>query len=523
MTTTATAFVEEIMSQGRRRPRAMALVETKGRTLTYGELVRRVEGAAAELQRHGLGPGDPVLFTVRPSIASISLILAVMRAGGVLVAADPRMGAEVFRSRVALARPRWVIAETAVYLLGAGRPLQKVFGRRLPELAPLADISAHHVRVGPPFPGNPPAIPATRLWGAAPQPRATAVLRAGDDPVAIIFTSGTTAAPKAVVHTESSIGAALGIMLQHLELGSEDVVFTSELHLTLPALHAGCTTVIPRWPMPPARMAAQIDGHRATVAFAVPSDVEGLARWSQRTGARLPSRLRMLLLGSAPSYASFLERLRMAIAVGTDVWTVYAMTEMLPCCRVSMTEKLDTRTDGDLVGQPFPGVGVRTAADGEVHVSGPNLFRGYLGEPDANITEHATGDVGRFDGRNRLVLLGRRKDMIIRRGENIYPALVENSVLSVPGVTRCRLVGIPAGDAHDERVVLAVEAAAGVDPAELERRLRRALSRGARRVDTQALPDDIVVRRIPLDRRSRKVDTTILKRELSGAPTDGRR
>ena len=190
---------------------------------------------------------------------------------------------------------------------------------------------------------------------------------------------------------------------------------------------------------------------------------------------------------------------------------MYAMTEMLPACRVSMAEKLETTGDGDLVGMPFPGVGVRISHDGEVMLAGPNLFSGYLEEPA--VTEHATGDLGRLDG-DRLFLLGRRKDMLIRHGVNIYPALVEDRVMAVPGVVRCRLVGVPGGVAGDERVVLAVEAGVGVDAIGLARSVRRSLTTGRYRIDGTGLPDDIVIRRLPVDPRSRKVDTVALKREL---------
>jgi len=509
---TATAFVEDILGQARRSPGVVALRETTGGQLTYAELVQRVDGGATALQRKGFKFGDAVLFTVRPSIASVSLILAVVRAGGVLVAADPRMGAGVFESRVALARPRWVMAESLIYLLGAGQPVRGFLGRRLPELAPLARVPARHVRVGPHLPGVPTSVSASALWRAVPDPNLNATVhRHHREPIAIVFTSGTTASPKAVVHSDASLGAALRIMQEHLVLDHRDVVFTSELHLTLPALHAGSTTIIPRGTIRAGRLAAEIERHRASVAFAVPYELEGLIEWSARTGGRLPSRLRMLLLGSAPAYASFLRQLRPALAATTEVWSVYAMTEMLPVCRVSMAEKLETTGDGDLVGIPFPGVGARVSAAGEVMLSGPNLFSGYLGEP--GVTEHATGDIGRLDG-DRLFLLGRRKDMIIRRGENIYPALIEDSVMAVPGVVRCRLVGVPGGAAGDERVVLAVEAGVGVDPIGLVRMVRRSLTTGRHRIDGTGLPDDIVIRRLPVDPRSRKVDAAALRREL---------
>lgn len=509
-------FLDDILAQCRRHPHAPALAEAGGRELRYGELRRRVENAAAALQHAGLQPGDAVLFTVRPSIASITLILAVVRAGGVLVAADPRMGAEVFAARVALLQPRWVMAETAIYMLGAGQPLRRLVRGRVVELAPLSDIPARHVRVGPRLPGVPPSLRARDLWDQPPPAHAEpakTMQRTTDDALAVVFTSGTTAAPKAVVHTDASLGASLEMLAAHLDLHHSDVVLTSELHLTLPALHAGSTTVIPPAGISAAQRTAQMHNRRATVAFAVPSDVDAMAQQAQRSGERLPAALRMLLMGSAPAPAGMLQRLAPALHPGTATWSVYAMTEMLPVCRVSLEEKLDAGDGGDLVGTPFPGVHLRVAGDGEVLVSGPNLFRGYHGQPQA--TEHRTGDMGRLDTQGRLSLLGRRKDMILRAGENIYPALVEDSVARIDGVARCRLLGVADAVTADERVVLAVEPCAGVDPRALTRRLHRALQSGPHRVDAAAHPDDVVVMPLPLHPRSRKVDTAALRRTLA--------
>jgi len=512
-------FLDGILAQGRRRPHARALVETDGRELRYGELRRRVENAAAALQRAGMQPGDPVLFTVRPSIASVTLILAVVRAGGVLVAADPRMGSEVFAARVALLQPRWVMAETAIYMLGAGRPLRRLVRGRVVELAPLAGIRARHVRLGPRLPGVPPSLRARDLWDAPRQEgerHAATPPHTGDDALAVVFTSGTTAAPKAVVHTDASLGASLEMLAEHLDLHRDDVVLTSELHLTLPALHAGSTTVIPPAGVSAAQRVARMRRHRATVAFAVPSDVDAVAQWAQRSGERMPATLRTLLMGSAPAPVGLLHRLIPALHPDTAVWSVYAMTEMLPVCRVSLEEKLDAGDDADLVGAPFPGVRCRVAEDGEVLVSGPNLFRGYHG--DAPVGEHRTGDVGRLDAYGRLSLLGRRKDMILRGGENIYPALVEDSVARIDGVARCRLLGIADAVTADERVVLAVEPCAGVDARDLARRLHREMQRGPHRIDAPAQPDEVVVMPLPLQPRSRKVDTAALRQALAERP-----
>jgi acyl-CoA synthetase (AMP-forming)/AMP-acid ligase II len=178
-----------------------------------------------------------------------------------------------------------------------------------------------------------------------------------------------------------------------------------------------------------------------------------------------------------------------------------------------MNEKLESQDTGDLVGRPFPGVRVRVSGDGELLVSGPNLFRGYLNEED--VTEHSTGDLAVLDQRGRIVVLGRKKQMIIRGRDNIYPSLVESVVDSIPGVRRSCLCGYYDEARADERVVLVLEPAAGEDHARLIRRVRNAIVSGPARIDANAVPDRIVVMPLPVDARSRKTDRAALSHRVA--------
>jgi len=156
---------------------------------------------------------------------------------------------------------------------------------------------------------------------------------------------------------------------------------------------------------------------------------------------------------------------------------------------------------GDLLGAPLPGVGVRLAQDGELLLSGPNLCRGYLGADP--ITELPTGDLARMDN-GRLVLTGRKKDMLIRGKFNLYPGLYEPSIAALPGVAEAAIVGVPDPRTGDEEVVLAV-----VGPPHLPARLRRALPDV---IDHDALPDRIVVLDgLPRSGRTRKLDRDRLR------------
>ena len=113
----------------------------------------------------GLAAGDRVLFSVRPGPDAVVLALGIVHAGGVVVFADPGAGEALFRARAALAAPRWVAAESLLYLASSG-PLRGLARRRGLELAPYARLvpDARHVYAGHRLPGVPRgALPLRRL------------------------------------------------------------------------------------------------------------------------------------------------------------------------------------------------------------------------------------------------------------------------------------------------------------------------------------------------------------------------
>jgi acyl-CoA synthetase (AMP-forming)/AMP-acid ligase II len=166
--------------------------------------------------------------------------------------------------------------------------------------------------------------------------------------------------------------------------------------------------------------------------------------------------------------------------------------------------------DGDLLGEPLPGVVVRIAPDGEIIVRAPHLA-GYLDGPQ---DELATGDLGRLDAHGRLILLGRKKDMLIRGSFNLYPGLYEPAIAARPGVADCAYVGVPDPKTADELVVLAVVPAEGQDPELLAKQLANDLPTV---IDVAACPDRIVpVAAIPRRGRTDKPDREALRALVAG-------
>lgn len=496
----ALQIIEAIRARADCQPDAPALTRAGGRRRPYREIAAELDRLTAGLIAAGLRPGDAVVYSVRARPESILLILAVVRCGGVVVAAEPGMSPELFAARMALLEPRWVMAETAVYALSVLRPARALLERRGVALPNFDLPGARRLLVGPALPGT---LTYAGLHGRGqPQPLPEVDPAA---PAMVVFTSGTTSAPRGVVHTGASIGAGLAMVAEHLALEPGDRVYSDQMHMIVPALLAGAEAIVPGHAGSAGAAADDLDRHRPTHAFWVPAQLADIL--ALPGAVALPG---TIVLGSAPVPRAFLDRSRDRLA-GSRVCAAYALTEMLPVAWVEMEEKLAFAGPGDLVGTPCPGVRVRIAADGEIILSGPSQCAGYLGEPA--LAEVASGDVGRLqDG--RLILLGRKKDMIIRRAQNIYPGLVEDAVAAVPGVARCALVGVYDAGRADEAVVLAVEPEAGAGGPGLRRRVERAITAGPRRIDVAARPDRIVVTRIPLAGRSRKVDRARLRAEL---------
>ncbi|WP_214326921.1 class I adenylate-forming enzyme family protein [Nonomuraea sediminis] len=474
-------LVAQVFQACERTPEATAIVGSRGERMTFGALRDRALRIRDRLSAAGLARGDGVLYAVEPSPEAIAVALGVVAAGGVLVLADPGVPPAILEARLRLAEPRWVVAESRLYAITSLAPLRALVRRRgvlLPSLRdPLPGHGLCHAYTGRWLPGVP--RHAVRLWGLeGPAPREYGGAEA-DSPVAVIFTSGTTANPRAVVHTQRSLAAGLEIFRDHFPVGPGDMVHADGLMIGLPALIGGAV-----WSMGPARVVAR---RPVTHLYCVPVEFAGLDAF--------PATLRTVMLGSAPAPPAVL---RKALELPVEeVLSIYAMTEALPIALTGARDKLE-HADGDLLGAPLPGVGVRFTEDQELVVSGPHLAGRYLGGPP--LTEVATGDLVRMDDQGRLVLLGRKKDMILRDGFNIYPSLYEPAIAALPGVADAALIGIADETTGDEEVVLALVADRAVDARELREV-----------VDSGALPDRVeLLPEFPYSSR-RKLDRAALR------------
>jgi len=435
--------------------------------LTRSALADLADRYAIGLRAQGLAAGDTLGVAVRPGGSALALMLAAWRLGVRVAVLDPSAGPDVLAARLALAAPALVVADAAGRsVAGWARPLARRAGLALPPLASLGPV----VSLGR----------LARARGAVPKEFS------GDGDAVIVFTSGTTASPRAVVHTRASLSAGMRAVASLVSPVAGVPVVGGTFFVLVPSLASGAPVALPA--RSPARLARQIARLRPQATYLTPPAVRSLLAERPRLHGRFYS-------GSAPVSASLLGRLRAAGA--SEAFGVYALTELFPAAVVSAAEKQAYEGPGDLVGPPLPGVRCTVDASGQLLLDGPGRFSRYLGSPPPAWV--ATGDLGRLTPSGAVVLGGRLKDMVLRRAENIYPGLYEPA-LHVAGVDLAVLVGVPVGDG-DEALVALVQPAPGASRPAVTAALAPVLERMG-----SARPDRVLFGAVPTAGRSRKPD-----------------
>ncbi|CAB3756100.1 Long-chain-fatty-acid--CoA ligase [Paraburkholderia solisilvae] len=448
-----------------RDPQHLALIED-ARRLTYGQLAGASHAVAALLREWGVRSGDRVMIVAENCIAQIVLLFAAAQLDAWALLCNARLAAAELDAIREHARPRVVAYATETSPDAAGHAAQAA-AQPAPVLAP--DIGAWSYTCDASAPAEPVEAASERQCAA------------------LIYTTGTTGAPKGVMLSHRNLLFIAAISSTLRRVGPDDVVYTvlpvSHVYglasVCLGSLYAGATLrLAPRF-APPAVYRALAE-ERISIFQGVPAMHAKLLDYlhTQRV-AWSAARLRFAYSGGAPLDPAL--KTRVESVYGVPLHNGYGMTETSPTVAQTL---LDAPRVDCSVGPPIPGIEVRfvspDGADvargevGELWVRGPNVMLGYYrnaAQTNAALPGDGwlrTGDLVRQERDGALHIVGRSKELIIRSGFNVYPVEVEQVLNAHPDVVQSAVIGRTAAHGNED-VVAFVELAAGAQtsPAQL--------------------------------------------------------
>jgi fatty-acyl-CoA synthase len=489
---------------------AKTAIASEGASLTYAGFSARVEALAGALASHfSIGRGDRVAHLGLNSPDLLALVYACARLGAILMPMNWRLASPELAFIIAHAEPRLVAIEAG-------------FSQHLPAIlaaAPQIGI----VGLDPRIEG---AIPIEHLLAGALSRGAPSGGRL-EDPVLLVYTSGTTGRPKGALLTQRALHENALVSVHMHGLTADDHVLTvlPMFHVgglniqTTPALQIGASvTLHPRFAAGPTL--AAIAATRPTLTTLVPATLQAILDHEAFATTDLSS-LRAITTGSTIVPETLVEAFARR---NLRLIQVYGATETGP---LSVYERFDEpRRKRDTTGRAGPGCELRILDEagqpaapgiaGEVALKAANLFAGYWRDERATMQAFRdgfflTGDIGLIDEDGHLFIRDRKKNLIISGGENIYPAEIERVILEFPGIAECAVIGLPDPRWQEVPVALVVpRAGSSLDVAKLEAHLAANLAR-------YKLPRRILLREALPKNAMGKVQHFALKAELAGS------
>ena len=453
--------------------------------LNFAELDREVAAWHARLATAGVRRGDRTLVMVRQGLPLIASVFALFRLGAVPVVIDPGMGLKTFLACVAHSRPRALV----------GIPLARLLSRVC-----WKQFSTVEVRVAASG-----SLTARLTTAALPTqiPNFETAVCAGNELAAILFTSGSTGAPKGVCYEHGMFDAQVRLIRETyaIEPGEVDLPLLPIFALFNPAL--GLTTIVPeldpRRPaeVDPAKIVQAIRQEGVTNSFGSPTLWKKICDHCRRENIQLPT-LRRVLCAGAPVPAALWQASRTVLPNG-KLHSPYGATEALPVATVSSDEIDVASVRGACVGRPLAANEVKIIAitdspittfaaahelprgeTGEIIVRGPSVTPFYDALPNATAAAkipespvaqlstlspqpgssaalwHRMGDCGYLAADGRLWFCGRKAERVETASATLYTEPCEQVFRVHPRVTRCALIGL--GKRGNQRPAIIVEA-----------------------------------------------------------------
>jgi malonyl-CoA/methylmalonyl-CoA synthetase len=436
--------------------RDRAALEFRDQTFTFGELDARSNRLAQVLMKRGLEKGDRLCVYLVNCVEMIDIYLACIKLGVIFVPINILYRDREISHILSDAEPRALIADTTI----------------------VADIA---------------------IWTPADLSQEAAAVEAarpaidldGDSPAGIIYTSGTTGTSKGAVLTHNNFAANTVNLVTCWRITEND-----RFLLALPLFHVhGLGNGLHCWLVSGCLMrllerfehqnaAAEFLGFRPALFFGVPTIYVRLLGIERKTARQIGAFMRLFVSGSAPLPAQVFEEFRELF--GHTILERYGMSETI----MNLSNPYEGERRPGTVGFPLPGISVRLlnhelqpvsdGETGELYLRGPNVFAGYWKREDATHDAFVegyfrTGDLATRSADGYFTLSGRKSDLIISGGFNIYPREIEEFLQEQAEIAEAAVVGLP-DRMRGEIPVAYVVMTEAIDTALIEARCREKLA-----------------------------------------------
>lgn len=453
---------------------AIAIETDNGLNYSWRDLERATAMMANLLKSLALPEGSRIAVQVEKSVEAVMLYLATLRAGYVFLPLNTAYQSAEIEYFIGNAEPAVVVCSPKnfgwVSQLAFKAGTQHVFTLDDNRTGTLLERAAHC------------------------SDRHTPVPRQADDLAAILYTSGTTGRSKGAMLTHGNLLSNARVLQNYWGWRPGDVLIHAlpifHVHGLFVALHGALlngSKIIWMAKFDPRKVIEKLP--EATVFMGVPTLYVRMLAEPTLTREAVRN-MRLFVAGSAPLLLETFQAWQQR--TGHTILERYGMSETIMLTSNPYDAALGERRGGT-VGFPLPGVSLRVAGDdgqplpvgeiGGIQVKGPNVFKGYWRMPEKTREEFTadgyfkTGDVGKYDERGYVTIVGRSKDLIISGGYNVYPAEIEGYINELPGVAESALVGVPHPDFGEVGVAVVVrKPGAALEPEQIVTTLKSRLA-----------------------------------------------
>jgi long-chain acyl-CoA synthetase len=417
-----------------------------GSEVVFDDLADRVQRLTGLLRLRGIGNGDRVILAMENCTEWLASFLAVLGTGAICVPSNPGLRPPEMCNIANHCEPKLAIVD--------------------------ADLVGHFTEAKAKFDTIVRSGGGANDWQrlvAAAMPDPVVAEVNDDQPALIFYTSGTTGVPKGVLLSHGAEIYAARMVAKHIAVTSADrsivmgsLAFIYPLIINALACISGGASVILQRRFHPQSVADAVRAYGVTIMMGVPTMYIMLTNYADSSKNCDFSSIRLAFSGGASLPDALVKRAKASL--GFNIFDLWGMTECTPV--TTFDSRRETAGQPDSCGRALPGCAFKIVDDdlrecavgtiGEIMLTGPLTMTGYYKNPGATAEALIngwvrSGDLGMSDQHGFLYIVGRKKDLIIRGGANVYPVDVEEALYTHEGVAECAVIGKP-DDVFGERV-----------------------------------------------------------------------